>query len=176
MDRSSRGVRDSERPHKLRRRLPTGLDVDEATASFDSFVNLTFDKYNHFWANYDCLPLTTPRFFRLAGRLNLAMCHLKREEWIEARNVCDKVIAENAAAEKAYFRRGEARMKLNDHGPAREDFAKCVELDPENAAAKKRLAHCTQLIKAQKEREKRTFANMFDKFAQADTKREEMAK
>ena len=26
-----------------------------------------------------------------AGRLNLVMCHLKREEWIEARNICDKV-------------------------------------------------------------------------------------
>ena len=35
-----------------------------------------------------------------------------------------KVISENPAAEKAYFRRGEARMRLNDHEPAREDFAK----------------------------------------------------
>ena len=35
-----------------------------------------------------------------------------------------QVISENASAEKAYFRRGEARMRLNDHEPAREDFAK----------------------------------------------------
>ena len=27
-----------------------------------------------------------------AGRLNLAMCHLKMSQWIEARGVCDKVI------------------------------------------------------------------------------------
>ena len=26
-----------------------------------------------------------------AGRLNLAMCHLKMSQWIEARGVCDKV-------------------------------------------------------------------------------------
>jgi len=111
-----------------------------------------------------------------AGRLNLAMCHLKREEWIEARNVCDKVISENASAEKAYFRRGEARMRLNDHEPAREDFAKCVELDPENAAAKKRMSACAQLIRAQRAKEKKTFANMFDRFAKEDQEKEERAK
>jgi len=111
-----------------------------------------------------------------AGRLNLAMCHLKGEEWIEARNVCDKVISENAAAEKAYFRRGEARMRLNDHEPAREDFAKCVELDPENAAAKKRMAACAQFIRAQRAKEKKTFANMFDRFAKEDAEKEERAK
>lgn len=111
-----------------------------------------------------------------AGRLNLAMCHLKREEWIEARNVCDKVISENAAAEKAYFRRGEARMRLNDHEPAREDYAKCVELDPENAAAKKRMAACANHIRAQRAKEKKTFANMFDRFAKEDAEKEERAK
>jgi FK506-binding protein 4/5 len=104
------------------------------------------------------------------------MCHLKREEWIEARNVCDKVIAENPNSDKAYFRRGEAMMMLNDHFPAKDDFAKCVELDGANAAAKKRLAQCMALIKTQKAKEKKTFANMFDKFAEADTKREELAK
>lgn len=111
-----------------------------------------------------------------AGRLNLAMCHLKQEEWIEARNVCDKVIAENPASEKGYFRRGEAKMKLNDHSMAKEDFVKCLELDKENTMAKKRVAMCQQLIKVQMAKEKRTFANMFDKFAEADAKKEEMAK
>merc|ERR1712117_1008101 len=77
-----------------------------------------------------------------AGRLNLAMCHLKREEWIAARD----------------------------------DFAKCVELDPENAAAKKRMSACAQLIRAQRAKEKKTFANMFDRFAKEDQEKEERAK
>ena len=86
------------------------------------------------------------------------------------------MISENATAEKAYFRRGEARMRLNDHEPAREDYTKCVELDPENAAAKKRMAACANHIRAQRAKEKKTFANMFDRFAKEDTEKEERAK
>ena len=50
-----------------------------------------------------------------AGRLNLSMCCLKQSQWIEARNLCDKVLEENTEAAKAYFRRGEALFNLNDH-------------------------------------------------------------
>ena len=35
---------------------------------------------------------------------------------------------------------------------------------------------CQQRVKAQKEREKKTFANMFDKFAEIDKKKEELEK
>ena len=48
-------------------------------------------------------------------RLNLAMCCLKQSKWIETRNLCDKVLEENAEVAKAYFRRGEAFLNLNDH-------------------------------------------------------------
>merc|ERR1712133_160944 len=40
--------------------------------------------------------------------------------------------------------------------------------------AKNKIIHCQQRIKAQKEKEKRTFANMFDKFAMADRRKEDM--
>ena len=43
------------------------------------------------------------------------MCCLKQSKWIEARNLCDKVLEENAEVAKAYFRRGEAFLSLNDH-------------------------------------------------------------
>lgn len=111
-----------------------------------------------------------------AGRLNLAMCYLKNNEWIEARNICDKVIEENPQSEKAFFRRGEALMHLNDHALAREDYLKVIELDESNKAAKNKVAICTQEIKKQKLKEKKTFANMFDKFAKIDAKREEEAR
>lgn len=50
-----------------------------------------------------------------AGRLNLAMCMIKMNNWIDARNLCDKVIEERPDNAKAYFRRGEAFIALNEH-------------------------------------------------------------
>jgi len=111
-----------------------------------------------------------------AGRLNLAMCHLKMLQWIEARNVCDKAIEENDGVAKAWFRRGEANLAVNDYEAAKADFDRTFELDPENKAAKNKIAHCQLRIKAQKEKEKKTFANMFDKFAKTDAKKEELEK
>jgi len=111
-----------------------------------------------------------------AGRLNLAMCYLKQNKWIETRNLCDKVLEENSDVAKAYFRRGEALFNLNDHELAKQDFSRVLELDPENKAAKNKVAICQHQIKAQRDKEKRTFANMFDRFAQIDAKKEETAR
>lgn len=111
-----------------------------------------------------------------AGRLNLAMCYLKMSKWMEARGVCDKAIEENDGVAKAWFRRGEAQLALNDCESAKADFEKTFQLDPENKAAKNKIVQCQQRIKAQKEKEKRTFANMFDKFAMADKKKEDLEK
>merc|ERR1712117_258041 len=100
-------------------------------------------------------------------------CHLKTSKWIEARAVCDKAIEEDSSSAKAWFRRGEAKLALNDSESAKADFEKCAMLEPDNKAAKNKLAICQQKIKAQKEKEKKTFANMFDKFAEIDKKKEE---
>jgi len=109
-----------------------------------------------------------------AGRLNLAQCHLKLGKWIEARNVCDKAIDENESVAKAWFRRGEAQLALNDCESAKADFDKCLLLEPDNKAAKNKVSICQHRLKAQKEKEKKTFANMFDKFAEIDKKKEAM--
>ncbi len=98
-----------------------------------------------------------------AGRLNLAMCKIKVNDWLEARNLCDKVVEENPTNVKGYFRRGEALIALSEHELARQDFEKVLELDAENKAAKNKVAMCMHQIKMNKEKEKKTFANMFDK-------------
>lgn len=98
-----------------------------------------------------------------AGRLNLAMCMIKLNLWIEARNLCDKVLDENPNNAKAFFRRGEALMALNEHELARADFARVLEIDPDNKAAKNKVTICVHQMKMIKEKEKKTFANMFDK-------------
>ena len=41
-----------------------------------------------------------------AGRLNLAMCKIKVNDWLEAKYLCDKVIEENPSSVKGYFRLG----------------------------------------------------------------------
>lgn len=46
---------------------------------------------------------------------------------------------------------------------ARLDFQKVLELDPENKAAKNKVTICAHEIKTIKEKEKKTFANMFEK-------------
>lgn len=109
-----------------------------------------------------------------AGRLNLAQCHLKTGNWTEARSVCSKAIEENGQTSKALFRRGEAQLALNDCEAAKNDFEKCLSLEPDNKAAKNKVTICQQKIKAQKEKEKKTFANMFDRFAEIDKKKEEL--
>jgi len=111
-----------------------------------------------------------------AGRLNLAMCMIKMNNWIDARNLCDKVIEERPGNAKAYFRRGEALIALNEHELARLDFQKVLELDPENKAAKNKVTICVHEIKSIKEKEKKTFANMFEKFAQIDARKAEEAR
>ena len=63
--------------------------------------------------NFANFPVSYFSYFRL--RLNLAMCYLKQNKWIEARNLCDKVLEENPNVAKAYFRRGESLYNLNDH-------------------------------------------------------------
>ena len=71
-----------------------------------------------------------------AGRLNVAQCHLKTSKWIEARAVCDKAIEEDSNSAKAWFRRGEAKLALNDSESAKGDFEKCAELEPDNKVRK----------------------------------------
>ena len=79
---------------------------------------------------------------------------------MEARNLCDKVVEEDDKCIKGYFRRGEALVALNEHALAMTDFEKVQELDADNKAAKNKVAMCVRQIKANKQKEKKTFANM----------------
>ena len=96
-----------------------------------------------------------------AGRLNLALCYLKLAKWLEAKSVCDKAIDEYGGGAKAWFRRGEAQLALNNYKDAKSDFVRSLELEPENKAAKNKVAICEQRIKGEEEKNK--FANMFGK-------------
>ncbi|XP_040894802.1 peptidyl-prolyl cis-trans isomerase FKBP4 [Toxotes jaculatrix] len=109
---------------------------------------------------------------RLAAHLNLAMCFLKLQEPNQALENCDKALELDASNEKALFRRGEALFGMKEFDRARDDFQRVVQLYPANKAAKSQVVLCQKRIKEQHEKDKRIYANMFQKFAERDSKKE----
>uniref|UniRef100_G3TU08 peptidylprolyl isomerase n=1 Tax=Loxodonta africana TaxID=9785 RepID=G3TU08_LOXAF len=107
---------------------------------------------------------------RLASHLNLAMCHLKLQAFSAAIESCNKALALDSNNEKGLFRRGEAHLAVNDFELARADFQKVLQLYPSNKAAKAQLAICQQRIRKQLAREKKLYANMFERLAEEDRK------
>lgn len=76
----------------------------------------------------------------------------------------------DANNEKALFRRGEALFVMKEFDRARGDFQRVVQLYPNNKAAKSQVLQCQKHIKEQHEKDKRLYANMFQKFAERDAK------
>ncbi|XP_058501032.1 peptidyl-prolyl cis-trans isomerase FKBP4 [Solea solea] len=109
---------------------------------------------------------------RLAAHLNLAMCFLKLQEPGLALENCDKALQLDAANEKALFRRGEAQFGMKEFDKARDDFQRVIQLYPANKAAKSQVLLCQKHIKEQHEKDKRIYANMFQRFAERDSKKE----
>ncbi|XP_076848890.1 peptidyl-prolyl cis-trans isomerase FKBP4 [Brachyhypopomus gauderio] len=109
---------------------------------------------------------------RLAAHLNLAMCYLKLHDPSPAFENCDKALELDANNEKALFRRGEALFAMKEFDRAREDFQRVLQLYPANKAAKSQVVLCQKHLKEQHEKDKRLYANMFQKFAERDAKKE----
>lgn len=104
----------------------------------------------------------------LATHLNLALCYLKTDEHIRAKESCDKALELDSQNEKALFRRGLAHLGLASPEIAVKDFQDVIKVEPKNTAASKQILICNNLIKKQLAKEKKLYANMFDKFAQED--------
>ncbi|XP_029909059.1 peptidyl-prolyl cis-trans isomerase FKBP4 [Myripristis murdjan] len=109
---------------------------------------------------------------RLAAHLNLAMCFLKLQEPNQALENCDKALELDESNEKALFRRGEALFGMKEFDRARDDFQRVIQLYPANKAAKSQVVLCQKHLKEQHEKDKRLYANMFQKFAERDAKKE----
>ncbi|XP_074978068.1 peptidyl-prolyl cis-trans isomerase FKBP5 isoform X1 [Caretta caretta] len=108
--------------------------------------------------------------FLLAAFLNLAMCYLKLREYIKAVECCDKALGLDQVNEKGLYRRGEARLLMNEFELAKCDFQKVLEVNPQNKAAKSQITVCQKKMKEHNERDRRIYANMFKKFAERDAK------
>jgi len=104
----------------------------------------------------------------VAAYLNLALCYLKTNENLLARDECTKALELDPQNEKALFRRGQAHLGLASPEIAINDFQEVLKIQPKNTAASKQILICNSLIKKQLAKEKKLYANMFDKFAQED--------
>ncbi|EFN87500.1 FK506-binding protein 59 isoform X2 [Harpegnathos saltator] len=109
----------------------------------------------------------------LTTHLNLALCYLKTDEHLLVKESCDKALELDSQNEKALFRRGLAHIGLASPEIAVKDFQEVVKIEPKNTAASKQIFICNGLIKKQLAKEKKLYANMFDKFAQEDKQKEE---
>ncbi|XP_034942367.1 FK506-binding protein 59 isoform X2 [Chelonus insularis] len=104
----------------------------------------------------------------LAGYLNLALFYLKSNEHFEAKNVCTKALEMDINNEKALFRRGQALLALSLPEEAIKDFEKIKEIEPKNTAAIKQISVCSSMIRKNHEKDKKLYANMFERMARAD--------
>ncbi|KAG9462949.1 hypothetical protein GDO78_022765 [Eleutherodactylus coqui] len=106
----------------------------------------------------------------LAASLNLAACYLKLGEHRPALDNCHKALEFDTNNEKGLFRRAEAYMGVNELELAKDDLMKVINLYPGNKAARAQLTQCQQRIRDQHQREKKIYANMFQRLAEKEEK------
>ncbi|XP_041671054.1 peptidyl-prolyl cis-trans isomerase FKBP5 [Cheilinus undulatus] len=108
--------------------------------------------------------------FLLTSHLNLALCFLRVKEFSQVVENCNKVIELDENNEKALYRRGEARLLRNEFSLAMADFQQVLQVNASNRAARAQISICQCKIKEHHEQDKKTYANMFQKFAERDAK------
>uniref|UniRef100_H3BAW6 peptidylprolyl isomerase n=1 Tax=Latimeria chalumnae TaxID=7897 RepID=H3BAW6_LATCH len=108
--------------------------------------------------------------FTLVAHLNLAMCYIKLRDYVKAVECCNKALEQDTTNEKGLYRRGEAQLLMNEFELAKCDFLKVLEINPENKAARLQVAACQKKMKEHYQRDKKIYANMFEKFAERDKK------
>lgn len=99
---------------------------------------------------------------------NLAACGLKIGDNITVIENCDKAVNLSNDNIKAYFRRGQAKLNIQEFDQAIDDFEKVLVFDYKNTSAKNQIKICQHKIKLIKDQEKKKYAGMFDKFATKD--------
>ena len=105
---------------------------------------------------------------------NLAMCHLKKDNWQKAHTNCTKALELDPKNVKALFRRGKCNAQLGHLDEAKEDLDQVIQLQPDNKEAVRELRGLKAGFAAQRKRELKKFAGMFDKL-QADEEQEASA-
>ncbi|KAG1942742.1 peptidyl-prolyl cis-trans isomerase FKBP5 [Pimephales promelas] len=142
----------------------TGL-YNHAVIQYQQIVN---------WLEMECGTdkehLQAIQSFLLVAHLNLALCYLRLREYSQTVDNCNKVMELDPENEKALYRRGEARLLRNEFSLALVDFRKVLQVNSFNRAARSQIAICQRKIREHHERDKKIYANMFQRFAEHDAK------
>ena len=101
-----------------------------------------------------CLHLTKSDEVWEGIKNNMALCDLKRREWARAVDTTTEILQRNSKNTKALYRRGVARIGQGKLREAREDLEAVVEMEPENADARQKLAEILRQLKANRTAEK----------------------
>ncbi|KAF8569695.1 hypothetical protein P879_03189 [Paragonimus westermani] len=99
-----------------------------------------------------------------AVQLNLALAYLKLGDAQSCTEKCKKVLESNASNEKALFRLGQACLLRKDHEDAATYFRRVASSNPKNTAAVSQLRYCEEAIQSAKDRERKMFRGVFERF------------
>lgn len=97
----------------------------------------------------------------LASHLNLAMCYLKMDNYLDATKACNEALGMDPDNVKGLFRRGQAKLTVNDYEEAKQDFEHLLKVEPNNKAARNQLILCNNKIKEYLDKERETYRSMF---------------
>ncbi|MFH4977637.1 hypothetical protein AB6A40_004346 [Gnathostoma spinigerum] len=106
----------------------------------------------------------------VAGYLNSALVYLKQDDTVNAIKQCDKALELEPANVKALYRKAQALQEQNDVEESIDLYKKVAELEPSNKAALQQIQICKHKLVEIREKEKRRFRGMFDKFVADDVK------
>jgi len=106
----------------------------------------------------------------LAAHLNMSLCYLKLGDPIKAIQASDKALEMDEKNVKGLFRRGQAKLKVNEYEEALKDFNTLLKYDADNKAAKNHIIMCTKKMKEYKAKEKQLYANIFNKYSMETAK------
>ncbi|CAF0841518.1 unnamed protein product [Adineta ricciae] len=108
--------------------------------------------------------------FKLTAQSNIALCHLKLNEYAECMRACEKALELDSKNEKCLFRLGQAQLAMSNFEDALKDFQEVIKLNPSNSAAKQSIQTCRDQMKAYQQKEKQLYANIFAKMAKSNEK------
>jgi len=102
--------------------------------------------------------------------LNMALCYLKKEakDGRKCVDACNKAIEFGGASSKAYYRRGQGQIELEDFEEARKDLEKARDLEPGDRNIASELRLLEQLAKTARLKEKGKYSGMFEKSVEKD--------
>ncbi|OAF69652.1 Rotamase [Intoshia linei] len=99
----------------------------------------------------------------LTSYLNCAMCLINLNKFNDAIKVCDSAIEIDANNEKALYRRAKALCGMKCLDLAISDCKTILKISPNNNAASLILSQCYQIMKQEKENEKKLYKKVFDR-------------